>query len=38
VEQYAATLATWFGVTAQNLPTVVPYIGNFPSANLGFLG
>ena len=38
VEQYAATLASWFGVTAQNLPTVVPYIGNFPSANLGFLG
>ena len=38
VEQYAATLATWFGVSAANLPTVVPYIGNFPSANLGFLG
>jgi len=38
VEQYAATLATWFGVTAQNLPTVVPYIGNFTTPNLGFLG
>ncbi len=38
VEQYAATIATWFGVTAGNLPTVVPYIGNFPTANLGFLG
>ena len=38
VEQYAATIATWFGVTAQNLATVVPYIGNFPTANLGFLG
>ena len=38
VEQYAATIATWFGVTAQNLSTVVPYIGNFPTANLGFLG
>jgi uncharacterized protein (DUF1501 family) len=38
VEQYAATIATWFGVTANNLPSVVPYIGNFPTANLGFLG
>lgn len=38
VEQYAATLATWFGVTPQNLPTVVPYIGNFKTQNLGFLG
>jgi len=38
VEQYAATIATWFGVTAGNLPTVIPYIGNFPTANLGFLG
>jgi uncharacterized protein (DUF1501 family) len=38
VEQYAATLATWFGVTAPNLPTVVPYIGNFTTQNLGFLG
>lgn len=38
VEQYAATLATWFGVTAQNLSTVVPYIGNFNVPNLGFLG
>ncbi len=38
VEQYAATLATWFGVPASSLSTVVPYIGNFPNANLGFLG
>jgi uncharacterized protein (DUF1501 family) len=38
VEQYAATLATWFGVPASSLSTVVPYIGNFPAANLGFLG
>jgi uncharacterized protein (DUF1501 family) len=37
VDQYAATLATWFGVSASNLPTVVPNIGNFPSANLGFM-
>jgi uncharacterized protein (DUF1501 family) len=38
VEQYAATLATWFGVSPQKLPSVVPYIGNFATPNLGFLG
>jgi uncharacterized protein (DUF1501 family) len=38
VEQYAATLATWFGVSAADLPTVFPLIGNFPSTNLGFMG
>jgi uncharacterized protein (DUF1501 family) len=37
VDQFAATLATWFGVTASELPTVVPNIGNFGSANLGFV-
>jgi uncharacterized protein (DUF1501 family) len=35
--QYAATLAQWFGVSAANLPTVLPSIGNFSSNNLGFL-
>ncbi len=38
VDQYAATLATWFGVSAADLPTVLPYIGRYPTANLGFLG
>lgn len=38
VEQYAATLATWFGVSSANLPTVFPYLAQFPTANLGFLG
>jgi uncharacterized protein (DUF1501 family) len=37
VDQYAATLATWFGVSASDLATVVPNIGNFPSSNLGFM-
>jgi uncharacterized protein (DUF1501 family) len=37
VDQYAATLATWFGVGASDLPTVVPNIGNFGSSNLGFM-
>ena len=37
VEQLGATLATWFGVSALDLPTVFPLIGNFPSASLGFM-
>jgi uncharacterized protein (DUF1501 family) len=35
--QYAATLAQWFGVSAAQLRTVFPYIGNFLSNNLGFV-
>jgi uncharacterized protein (DUF1501 family) len=39
VTQYAATMATWFGVDSASLPLVCPTIGNFPNAqNLGFLG
>jgi uncharacterized protein (DUF1501 family) len=38
VDQYAATLATWFGVSATDLPTVLPYVGRYSTANLGFLG
>ncbi|MBI5257140.1 MAG: DUF1501 domain-containing protein [Burkholderiales bacterium] len=37
VDQYAATLATWFGVSPSNLPLVLPNIGRFASSNLGFL-
>lgn len=37
VDQYAATLATWFGVSASNLRTVVPNIGNFANSDLGFM-
>jgi uncharacterized protein (DUF1501 family) len=37
VDQYAATLATWFGVPASDLPLVVPNIGRFAGANLGFM-
>ncbi len=37
VDQYAATLATWFGLAPASLPTVLPNIGAFPVANLGFL-
>ncbi len=37
VDQYAATLAGWFGVAPSELSSVVPNIGNFGTANLGFL-
>lgn len=37
-DQYAATLAKWFGVNDANLPTVAPSIGNFAVKNLGILG
>jgi uncharacterized protein (DUF1501 family) len=38
VDQYAATLATWYGLALSDLPTVFPSIGRFASANLGFMG
>ena len=38
VDEYAATLATWFGVSASDLSTVLPNIGRFATSNLGFMG
>jgi uncharacterized protein (DUF1501 family) len=38
VEQYAATLATWYGLSSADLSAVFPLIGRFSTANLGFLG
>jgi uncharacterized protein (DUF1501 family) len=38
VDQYAATLASWFGVAGSDLPSIFPNLANFQSANLGFLG
>jgi uncharacterized protein (DUF1501 family) len=38
VEQYAATLAGWFGVSAADIPLVFPNIGRFPTSTLGFMG
>jgi uncharacterized protein (DUF1501 family) len=38
VDQYAATLASWFGVAATDLPAIFPNLANFQTANLGFLG
>lgn len=37
VDEYSATLASWFGVSASDLPFVLPNIGRFPKPNLGFL-
>ena len=37
VEQYAATLATWYGLSTSDLPAVFPLIGRFATANLGFM-
>ena len=38
VDEYSATLASWFGVSASNLPVVLPNIGRFAKPNIGFLG
>ena len=38
VDEYAATLSRWFGVSLSNLPLVLPNIGRFASRDLGFMG
>jgi uncharacterized protein (DUF1501 family) len=35
--QYAATLASWFGVSAAQLSSIFPNLGAFRSSNLGFV-
>jgi uncharacterized protein (DUF1501 family) len=37
VDQYAATLATWFGVASSDLTNVLPNINAFGVKNLGFI-
>lgn len=37
VEQYAATLATWYGLSAVDLAAVFPLIGRFSSPTLPFM-
>lgn len=37
VEQYAATLARWYGLAEADIPLVFPNINNFPVSNLGFM-
>ncbi|WP_394476114.1 DUF1501 domain-containing protein [Roseateles sp. LYH14W] len=36
VDQLAATLATWMGVSATDLPMVLPQIGNYSQKDLGY--
>ncbi len=38
VDQYAATLAKWFGVSANDMSTAFPNLGKFSAADLGFMG
>jgi uncharacterized protein (DUF1501 family) len=37
IDQYFATIATWFGVDSGNLATVFPNLGRFANPNLGFM-
>ena len=37
VDQYAATMASWFGVSDTNMPTVLPNIPNYTTKNIGFI-
>lgn len=38
VDQYAATLASWFGVSAGGIADLFPNLGRFSAPNLRFLG
>jgi uncharacterized protein (DUF1501 family) len=38
VNQYAATLATWFGISATQMADVLPNTVNFTQLDLGFMG
>ena len=37
LDQFAATMGSWFGVPDPNLNTVFPNLGNFPTQKLAFL-
>jgi uncharacterized protein (DUF1501 family) len=37
VDEYSATIAKWFGVTATDMPTVFPNISHFANPDLGFM-
>jgi uncharacterized protein (DUF1501 family) len=37
IDQYAATLANWFGLAPADRSIVFPLIGNFSGADLGFM-
>jgi len=37
VDEFAATLARWFGCSPSELPGILPNVGNFSNTNLGFV-
>lgn len=37
VDQYAATLARWFGVVDADMPSLFPNLSHFTTSNLGFM-
>ena len=37
LDQYAATLASWFGVADADLPSIFPNLPNFATPKLGFV-
>ena len=37
IDQYAATLASWYGLAGPDIPTVFPNLSRFATSNLGFL-
>ena len=37
VDQFGATLGSWFGVSDSELLTVLPNLANFSTRNLGFM-
>ncbi|MGZ5020062.1 MAG: DUF1501 domain-containing protein [Chthoniobacterales bacterium] len=36
VDEFSSTMASWFGVSASDMPTVLPNIGRFSHPDLGF--
>jgi uncharacterized protein (DUF1501 family) len=38
VDEYSATLARWLGVSASDMPVVLPNLGRFSTPDLGFMG
>jgi uncharacterized protein (DUF1501 family) len=38
VDQYGATLSSWFGIPSNALASIFPNLANFKTATLGFLG
>lgn len=37
IDQYAATLASWFGAQSTDLPGIFPNLANFAQSNIGFM-